>query len=129
MTTVPIVVVGVLFLAMGTVALIRPTVVLEQFGMRLGTDGADEGASGRSEVRAVYGGFGLAMAVMLAVALVVDAARTGIIWTVAAALAGMALGRVVSALAGDRTRFYPNWFYFCVEILAAGALISAVSTL
>ena len=42
--------------------------------------------------------------------------------TVAAALAGMALGRVVSAV-DSRTSFYPNWFYFLVECLAAAALL------
>jgi hypothetical protein len=46
--------------------------------------------------------------------------RTGIIITVAAALAGMALGRIVSAV-DARTPFYPNWFYCLVEALAAAA--------
>ncbi len=59
----------------------------------------------RAEVRAVYGGFGLAIASMLAVALATPDLRTGILTTVAAALAGMAFGRLVSALVG-RTAFY-----------------------
>jgi hypothetical protein len=41
--------------------------------------------------------------------------------TVAAALGGMALGRLASAVDG-RTSFYPNWFYFLVEVVAAVAL-------
>jgi hypothetical protein len=42
--------------------------------------------------------------------------------TVGAALAGMAFGRLAAAVLGDRTAFYPNWFYFLVEVAAAAAL-------
>lgn len=121
MTTALIVIIGVFFLGMGCVALVAPTIVPRQFGMTV----SGSGDNGRAEVRAVYGGFGLAMAAMLAVALVVAAARTGIIWTIGAALAGMAAGRVLSAIAGDRTRFYPNWFYFTIEAIAAAVLFAA----
>ena len=50
--------------------------------------------------------------------------RTGVLVTVGAALAGMAFGRLVAAAFGDRTGFYPNWFYCLVEIIAAAALFS-----
>jgi hypothetical protein len=43
---------------------------------------------------------------------------------VGAALAGMAFGRLVSAVVDDRTAFYPNWFYLLVEAAAAGALFA-----
>jgi hypothetical protein len=36
----------------------------------------------------------------------------------------MAFGRLVAAVFGDRTAFYPNWFYFPVEIIAAAALFA-----
>ena len=48
---------------------------------------------------------------------------TGVLITVGVALAGMAFGRVVSAVVDDRTAFYPNWFYFLVETIAAAALL------
>jgi Domain of unknown function (DUF4345) len=48
--------------------------------------------------------------------------RTGILITVGVALAGMAFGRLAAAVLGDRTAFYPNWFYFLVELVAAAAL-------
>jgi Domain of unknown function (DUF4345) len=48
--------------------------------------------------------------------------RKGILITVAVALAGMAFGRGVAAVMGDRTAFYPNWFYFLVEAVGAGLL-------
>jgi hypothetical protein len=50
--------------------------------------------------------------------------RTGIVITVGAALAGMAFGRLVSAVFGDRPAFYPNWFYCLVEAVAAAALFA-----
>jgi hypothetical protein len=114
-----IAVIGVFFLGMGVYALAAPAALVRPFGITLG-----ESAS-RSEVRAVYGGFGLAIAGVLAYAAVADGdLRTGILIAVGAALAGMALGRVAAAVLGDRTAFYPNWFYCLVEAVAAAALIA-----
>lgn len=118
--TVVIVTSAVFFAVMGGVALVTPAIVPRQFGMIL----SGGGDAGRAEVRAVYGGFGVAMAAVLAVALVNDTARYGVVLATGAALAGMAAGRVVSAVLGDRTRFYPNWFYFAVEAVAAAALFA-----
>jgi hypothetical protein len=73
------------FAAMGLLA----REVLAQFGVEVGT------ADGRNEVRAVYGGFGLAVAALLAVAAVGDPSTgEGIVVAVAFALAGMAAGRL-----------------------------------
>ena len=70
-------------------------------------DHAGEPAS-RSEVRAVYGGFGLAIAGVLVFAAIADGdLRKGILITVGAALAGMAFGRLAAAVLGDPTAFYP----------------------
>ncbi len=117
--TAVIVVIGVFFLGMGCYALAAPGALVRPFGITLGQ------STSRSEVRAVYGGFGLAIAAVLAYAAVDASDRTGIVLTVAAALAGMAFGRLVSAVVDDRTSFYPNWFYFGVEAFAAGALLTA----
>jgi hypothetical protein len=113
-------VIAVFFLGMGIYALAAPAAVVRPFGITLG-----ESAS-RSEVRAVYGGFGLAIAGVLVFAAVADGdVRKGILITVGAALAGMACGRLVAAALGDRMPFYPNWFYCLVEAVAAGALFAA----
>jgi hypothetical protein len=112
-----IAVIGVFFAGMGCFALAAPTAIIRPFGITLG------GAAARSEVRGVYGGFGLAIAGVLGYAAVAaDDVRAGILITVGAALAGMAFGRLVSAVLDDRTAFYPNWFYCLVEALAAAAL-------
>lgn len=109
------VIVAVFFAGMGLYALATPARLLAPFDISLGS------AAARSEVRAVYGGFGLAIAAMLVVSLTAAELRDGILMTVAAALAGMAFGRLASAPDG-RTSFYPNWFYFLFESVAAAAL-------
>jgi len=116
-----IAVIGVFFAGMGVYALAAPAALIRPFGITL-TE-----ATSRSEVRAVYGGFGLAIAGVLAYAAVEPDVRTGILFTVGAALAGMAFGRLVSAVVDDRTAFYPNWFYCLVELLAAAALFAAAA--
>ena len=119
MTIAVIAVIGVFFAGMGCYALAAPDAIIRPFGITLGSSAA------RSEVRAVYGGFGLAIAGVLGYAAVADAgARAGILIAVGAALAGMAFGRVVSAVLDDRTAFYPNWFYCLVEAVAAAALFA-----
>jgi hypothetical protein len=114
-------IIAVFFLVMGVYALAAPAALVRPFGITLGE------AAARSEVRAVYGGFGLAIAGVLSYAAVDVDLRTGIVLTVGAALAGMAFGRVAAAVVGDRTPFYPNWFYFLVEAVAAVALFVGIS--
>src|SRR5262245_16049310 len=115
--TVAVAVIGIIavfFLGMGVYALAAPAALVRPFGIRLG-----ESAS-RSEVRAVYGGFGLAIAGVLVYAAVADGdVRRGILITVGVALAGMAFCRLAAAVLGERTAFYPNWFYFLVELAVA----------
>ncbi|OLP02048.1 DUF4345 domain-containing protein [Mycolicibacterium porcinum] len=115
-----IAVVGVFFAGMGAYALAAPKTILRPFDYDLRT------AASRAEVRGVYGGFGLAIAAVLAYAAVTPGeVCTGILITVGAALAGMAVGRAVSALFDERTAFYPNWFYCLVEAVGAAALFWA----
>ncbi|MDZ4269030.1 MAG: DUF4345 family protein [Mycobacterium sp.] len=118
MDTGIIVAAAAFFAGMGVYALAAPGRLVAPFDITLASGTA------RAEVRAVYGGFGLAIAAMLVVALTAPDLTAGIVTTVAAALAGMALGRASSAL-DTRTGFYPNWFYFLVEGVAALALFTA----
>lgn len=114
--TVVIVATGVFFLGMGLFALVRPAALIRPFGIDLPT------ADSRAEVRAVYGGFGVAIAGMLALAATDPSTRAGILITVAAALGGMAFGRLVSGFIDRPKTLYPNWFYFLVELVGAAAL-------
>ena len=106
------------FVAMGLGALVRPTLVTAQFGI------PDLTPAGRSEVRAVYGGFGLAMAGVLGVALGQPALRGGIVLAIAAALGGMAAGRLLSALSDRRIDRLPL-FYLVLEVVIAAMLMAA----
>ncbi|MGE2721006.1 DUF4345 family protein [Mycolicibacterium celeriflavum] len=113
-------IVAVFFAGMGIYGLVAPDALVRPFGTTLG------GATARAEVRAVYGGFGLAVAGVLAYAVIGGGGvRTGVVLTVGVALAGMAFGRVVSVVVDRRTPFYPNWFYLLVEAVAAAALFMA----
>ncbi|WP_232535164.1 DUF4345 family protein [Nocardia terpenica] len=119
MAVAVIIVAAAAFLGMGVYALWAPDALVRPFGIRL------SGATGRYEVRAVYGGFGIAMAAILVVAACHPGSlRSGIVVTVAAALGGMAVGRIVSAALDGRAALYPNWFYCIVEAVAAAALLA-----
>ncbi|TMA53052.1 MAG: DUF4345 domain-containing protein [Deltaproteobacteria bacterium] len=107
------VVVALFFLGMGLVGLAAPERVAATFGTPLS-------AEGRNEVRAVYGGFGIAIGALLLAA----PARPDVPLCVAVALAGMAGGRLVAAVLEPPRRFYPCWFYFTVETLMAVALLA-----
>ena len=106
------------FGVMGIGALVSPLRVSRQFDIPTLT------AAGRNEVRAVYGGFGLAMAAGLAAALAVPGLRAGVCLAVAAALAGMAGGRLVSA-GIDRTLGRLPALYLMLEAVMAAALAYA----
>jgi len=107
---------------MGLFALVRPAEVLAQFGVAVDT------ADGRNEARAVYGGFGLAVAAVLAVAAIGDPSTAdGIVLAIAVSLLGMAAGRLLSALREMPTGLYPVWTYFAIEVVAGAALIATLS--
>eukprot|EP01012_Entosiphon_sulcatum_P030934 TRINITY_DN3850_c0_g2_i1.p1 TRINITY_DN3850_c0_g2~~TRINITY_DN3850_c0_g2_i1.p1 ORF type:complete len:179 (-),score=21.65 TRINITY_DN3850_c0_g2_i1:28-564(-) len=100
---------------MGVGSLVNPDLVLGQFGVRGITRAA------RNEVRAVYGGFGLAMSGALLLAWSDTATRAPICLTVALALAGMAAGRVL-ALAIDRKIDALPTLYLAIETGFAACL-------
>lgn len=113
--------VAALFLAMGVYGLVAPSALIRPFGIVLPS------AEARAEVRAVYGGFGVAIALVLVIAgLGFADIRTGAVTTVAAALFGMAGGRLAARVAEAPRAFYPTWFYFWVETVGAGLLLLAV---
>ena len=107
------------FAAMGVYALAAPARVLALFGVRVDTP------DGRNEVRAVYGGFGLAVAALLGVAAAGGGeARQGILVAIGIALAGMAAGRIVGGLADRPTSVFPVWTFFAIEVIAGGILLA-----
>ena len=117
-----IIAVALFFAGMGVYGLAAPARLVAPFGL------SADSATSRAEVRAVYGGFGVAVAALLFFA-AFDAygIRSVASVTVAVALLGMAFGRIVSAVADRPTRFYPVWFYFVVELVLSGLLLSAAA--
>ena len=115
--TPAVVAVAALFLGMGVVALVKPAFIGTFFDVRF------ESVDGRNEVRAVYGGFGVAMALVLWLAIQDPELRRGVLLTVALALAGMSAGRVVSALV-ERPGVWP-WFFCAAEATGAWLLYQA----
>lgn len=80
-----------LFAAMGGVMLWKPEYLTRLTGVELST------VESRNEVRAVYGGFGVAMALAMFIAMVYSPLSGGILLTSGLALIGMAAGRGYSA--------------------------------
>lgn len=115
-------VVAVGFLLMALVAFASPASVVAYFGV------LDLSMDGRNEVRAVYGGFGLAVAGLVAVAPYWPRFGPGILLTIALSLFGMALGRAISRAVDGGAGFYP-WLFFCIEVAAGAALIAALMAL
>ena len=103
---------------MGFGALAGPEQVAGQFGI------AALDIDGRNEVRAVYGGFGLVMAAILAFVAVDDEYRTGVALTIALSLVGMALGRVISAGIDTSITRVPL-LYLIIELIGAAILFYA----
>jgi hypothetical protein len=114
MVEIPVFLIALGFAVMGASALARPASIGRYFDVRI------ESADGRNEVRAVYGGFGIAIALALILATQVPALWEGVIVCVGIALAGMAGGRLFSAVL-ERPGFWP-WFFCGVEVGAAGLL-------
>jgi hypothetical protein len=122
MSTVVIAAAAVFFLGMGVYGLLAPAALIRPF--RIVADSVEA----RTEVRAVYGGFGVAVAgLLLAAAADAGGMRTGVVVTVAVSLLGMAAGRLVARSVERPSAFYPSWLYFWVEAVGGGALLAAVA--
>lgn len=104
-------VVAVGFAGMGLYALLWPAKIGVFFDVRI------DSVNGRNETRAVYGGFGIAIAAALLLANRNAQLNDGVVFCVAFALAGMAIGRVIGALL-ERPGFWP-WAFGGVEAIAA----------
>lgn len=111
--------VAAFFLGMGLYALAKPGDVMARFGVTV------DSVDGRNEVRAVYGGFGVAVAGMLVyAALTPGRAALWIPSVISLALLGMAAGRLISVVL-DRARGGSQvWLYFVVEIVLAAMLFA-----
>ncbi|MGW0864543.1 DUF4345 family protein [Streptomyces sp. NPDC002611] len=115
-------IVALFFLGMGLFGLVAPRALIRPFGIELSVPEA------RAEVRAVYGGFGVAVGALLTWAVLGGSGgvRSGVVLTVAVSLAGMAFGRLVARVVERPSAFYPSWFYFWVETVGAVVLVGCL---
>ena len=114
---------GLFYFGLGITALVKPTTLLSGFGLPA------QSLDARNEVRAVYGGFLIAVAALVMRSLTGAEQANGILLAVAVASLGMALERLVSALVDGGIGQLPA-FYIGVELslaamLAAGTPLSA----
>ncbi|TDD44181.1 DUF4345 domain-containing protein [Kribbella antibiotica] len=117
---VAVAVVAIFFAGMGVAALVKPALIWKPFGVAPTTPAA------RNEVRAVYGGFGLAVAALLIAADSATAGfRDGVLVSVAVALGGMAAGRLLGALFEPKPLLRWPGFFLLVEAALAGLLLTA----
>lgn len=113
-------VVAIFFAGMGAAALVRPAIIWAPFGVAPTTPAA------RNEVRAVYGGFGIALAILLVVAdASPDGFRDGVLVATAVALAGMAAGRIVGFAVEPRGVGRFTVLFGVIEVVLALALVGA----
>lgn len=104
------------FLVMGLVGIFQPMRILEMFSA------PEISAEMRNEARAIYGGFGVAIAAALVLATQREGIRGGVLLTVALALFGMAAGRIVS-LTFERPSG-KNPYVFLILELVLGSMLS-----
>jgi hypothetical protein len=117
---VPATVVAIFFALMGAVTLVRPAAAWKPFGI------APTTAAARNEVRAVYGGFGLAVAGLI---LLTDQSqqgfRNGVLVAVAVLCAGMAGGRIIGFVIEPRAaRAFPLVFLLVEVVLGLLAWVA-----
>ena len=108
---------AIFFFGMGLSALVKPQFVVSFVKL------IPETVDARNEIRAVYGGFGIAMSGLLVYSAYVPSIKIGVLIAVAVSLLGMAVGRVVSLLI-ERPGLWPICFIFMESGLAALLLSS-----
>ncbi len=113
-------IIAIAFLIMGVVGLFSPIHITRFFSFTpLSIDM-------KNEVRGVYGGFGIAMAILLEVSPNTPQWQTGIILTISVALLGMATGRIISFIIDKQLNKFPLIF-FTIELIAGILLLSQIA--
>jgi len=113
---------AVFYAVIGLAAIAKPQTLLKGFGLEANAPDS------RNEIRGVYGGFPLVVAGLLLFALTRPDVADGILLAIAASSAGMAFGRIVSALIDRKLGQYPAMF-LVLEIAVALMIASSIKGL
>ncbi len=105
---------AIFFLGMGCLGLFLPQFISSLFDVKL------DSVNGRNEVRAVYGGFGIALTLAIFFAIKQPHLRRGISFCLSLSMFGMAFGRLVSSCIEQPGAIC--WVFVVVECLLATAI-------
>jgi hypothetical protein len=120
MADAAVIAVAAFYAALGAVCLVQPERVPATFAA------AEPPAPYRNEIRAIYGGFPLALAGVLVWATgASDPVREGVVLAAAVSTAGMALGRLVS-VAIERPGSGSPWLWFGIEVALVVLLVAGI---
>ena len=120
MADAAVIAVAAFYAALGAACLAQPERVPAAFGA------AEPPPAYRNEIRAIYGGFPLALAAALIWSTgASEEVREGVVLAAAISTAGMALGRLVSA-ALERPRSGAPWLWLGVEVVLVALLVAGV---
>jgi hypothetical protein len=120
MGTILVCAAALFYFALGLRAFIQPKNLLADFGIFATKDVS------RNEIRAVYGGFPIAVSSLLLFSLVSPNYADGILLAVSISSLGMALGRLISAVI-DRTLGRIPAIFVCIEIVIAGFIAAKLA--
>ena len=115
LATIALALSGSFYLALALAAFARPSTLLAGFGI------AASGCDARNEIRAVYGGFPLAVALLVGWCLFGGEYAVGILVALTTATLGIALGRTISGVIDRRIGRLPAIFVG-VELVVAALL-------
>ncbi len=110
--------VGLFFFVTGCMALVNPQKVVGMFGATAETK------ESRAEVRAVYGGFGVALGgCIFSLRWWPPEQARGAVLALAILVAGTGIGRILGGIVDKETRFHPTWTLVLLEVALTVALL------
>jgi Domain of unknown function (DUF4345) len=119
LATIGIGIAALMYFALGVTALAMPMRLLRGVGITV------VGRAGRNEIRAVYGGFPLAVAGLLCASFAMPTVANGMLLALAVATLGMAVGRIISALL-DRGIGKLPMVFAVMEMVVAGLIAAPI---
>lgn len=113
---------AIFFAGMGILAISLP----HKISALVGFPSTDLSFDARNEIRAVYGGFGIAVATVLGICLRDETLTKGVTLAIGASLAGMAGGRVIATILDKTIGKIPLLFFTVESSLAVMLFVAAL---
>ncbi|MGB7412845.1 MAG: DUF4345 domain-containing protein [Thermosynechococcaceae cyanobacterium] len=107
---------AIAFAFMGLAALVQPARIPSLLGVY------NISKDMKNEIRAVYGGFGCGVSLLLVASTLFPSVQKGIILSVSISLLGMAIGRIISFTIDGATGHFP-FIFLGIELVTGGLLL------